>query len=441
MANPNVFAPGGGSGPTNGGSIFTPINVASSATGGTSQSPNASSLQDLPGNLWIRPDTSPATWGYAPNDQSQIYVGSNDPIVSPRNVHVLVAQIAASLHLKPQKGMSTEEQVIGALSKQYGLNTNYLQANNVSKGGKGKPVPKSVTDSQALGAVLAHVTGQTSTPGGGVKTQPKLGDQNAWAQIAQSLHIQTSDSSPNATPKTDSWQHVATGILGSLKSSTQISQLQAQLYAGGFYDETQMADPKKITEGNLDGATIKALGMALQATQAANAKGQNVNWTQYLSSVDQQAGSYQSGQQLGDYLNASGATPTSTATGAKTIPQATQTQLAPSMRQAFEADLGFAPSAQQLADFTAQYDTLQQAHAGDATPFSDQQGIPQIPGIAAPLAAAGQYAVNADTAAYLGHQMSNTMALIQNAMVSGGSGTSARPLGSDANITTAARQI
>ncbi len=257
-------------------------------------------------------------------------------------------------------------------------------------------------------------------------------------EIADALHVPTNDTTSKTNAQYQPWQKVATGILGALKSTTAVSQLQAQLLQAGFYDAPETNDPTKIKEGNLDTYTIKALGQALQATSAANAQGQLVNWSQFLSKQAAGNPSYQPGQTLSDAENASG---TAAAKQATQVIQDTQGQLAPDLRSAFEADLGFAPSAAQLADFTSQYQTLQQQHASSVNPngvtFVDQNNIPEIQGIASPTAAAGNYAVNNDTNAYLAHQVSNAAALMMNAFSS--NGTNARPLGSDPNVTSAAR--
>ena len=79
-------------------------------------------------------------------------------------------------------------------------------------------------------------------------------------KIADALHVPTNDTTSKTNAQYQPWQKVATGILGALKSTTAVSQLQAQLLQAGFYDAPETNDPTKIKEGNLDTYTIKALG-------------------------------------------------------------------------------------------------------------------------------------------------------------------------------------
>ena len=430
MPSSGVWTPTSATGGLAGGST-TYSGSPGGATGGDGQNPTASNLVNQPYSSWIDPTVSPATWSYSSQDENQyakVYTGSSDEKhVSQLSTNVLVGNIAQKLGLKPQKGVSKEEQVVSVLMQKWNLGTAAGAKSNSQE-----------MESQ-LGALLGYASGQNLAPGKSMASVVKvksLDDPNAWTAIAKAVGVSPSDTTDSTKVTMTPWQKVAQSYITTLQQqgSGAISQLQAQLYAGNYYDQPEMTDPTKIKEGNLDPYTIKALGEAIKATAAANKAGQNVTVQQFLA-----GGASQVGVSPGTTL--SGVAGTGSAVTAKSVIQDTQGQLAPSLRSAFEADLGFAPSAAQLAQFTQQYQGLQQAHATSANPdgitFVDPNNIPEIPGIASPTAAAGNFAVNNDTTAYLAHGMANAAALIQNAIGSSGD----RPLNSDPNLTSAARPI
>jgi hypothetical protein len=402
-------------------------NQGTQAPGGSTQDPNSTSLTDQPYSTWLDPYTSPATWAMS-NANAQMTVYSGDPSVtsvSPLKLPVLLGQMAARLGIKHKQGVSTPEQVLSALGQQYGIDLDTTKGGTARQGSYEK----------LLGAVVDHVTGKSLIPGH--QTQPiSLTDPQAWTQIAQGLHISTQDSSSTAVPQFSKWQDVAQGMLNSLGDSSTISKVQAALLAGQFYDEPAMQDPTKIKEGNLDTYTVNALGHLLQLTSEANAQGQRVNWFQFLTQNAASQPSYANGQQLGDYETAAGIT---TATAKPKIVD-TPGQLAPSLRAAYEADLGFAPSTSQLEQFTSEYQQAQLAKQGvNSNPngyvFLDQNNVPEVPGVASPSQAAGTYAITNDQNAYLAHQVTNAAALFQNALVKG------KTILEDPNVTSAARPL
>lgn len=96
------------------------------AAGGAGQNPDAANVTDQPIRSWINPVSSPATWGYDQNtDSQQLYVGStSDQHISQLSPNVLVGNIAQRLGLKPVKGQSKEEQIIAFLAPKYGISQN-----------------------------------------------------------------------------------------------------------------------------------------------------------------------------------------------------------------------------------------------------------------------------------------------------------------------------
>ena len=397
--------------------VFDPFGTGQA--GGPSQQPSQASLMALPSVIFHDPNANPASWGQTAQNYNNftLYDGSTPGVgTSEANLPTIIGQIASKLGIKHQKGISPQEQIIRALAKLPGINLP-----------KGK-----VSDEELFGQIVHSVDPKSALPGGQAK--PKgLNDPNAWDQVAAALHVQTdTPNGPTDNPRVP-WQTAATSLL--TMSKAQIAQVQGQLLAGGFYDskvDPNTGDPTLIKEGNVDNYTMAAFGNMLHSTvQYGVNTGTKQTWQDYLTKDATANGWGGKVQSLSDVLNASGATGKSPAS----VPVATQGQLAPSLRQAYELDLGFAPSADALAGFTQQYDAAQAIHAGDATHFVDQNNIPTIAGLAAPGPAAGNYAVKNNHTAYLGHQMSNTAALIQNAM------RGDHPLNANPDLTVAGRPM
>ena len=387
--------------------------LGTGAAGGVSQNPDANNLPYVPENLYQTPDTNPAAWAMDKTNFNNLtlYSGSTPGVgTHEADLHGLLGQIAQKLGLKPQKGISTPEQIVRALAKMPGMNLP-----------KGK-----ASDEQLLGQIVHSISGQSSLPGAKAG-KANLNDAGAWDQIAQRLNVQTDNpNGPKDLPRTP-WTQVAQALVTMPKS--QVAQIQGQLMAGGWYDshvDPTSGDPTKIKEGNVDNWTMSAFGNMLQYA----AKSGNNTWGDYLNR-DATARGYANGQTLTDVLNAGGGDGKKPAS----VPVATQGQLAPSLRSAYENDLGYGPSAGALQGFTQQYDQAQAIHAGDATHYVDQNNVPQMAGLAAPTAAAGNYAVNTEDGAFLGHSISNAAALIQNAL------RGDHPLNSNPNLTTAARPL
>jgi hypothetical protein len=399
------------------------------AAGGTSQDPNANSLPSLPSFAYVSPILSPATWGYTKQNYNNmpLYTGSTDATtISPTKVPALLGKIATVLGLRNQKGMSTAEQIIQALGAKYNINPDF------TSGGKSNSNNLKTTEESMLGQIVAQVSGQSIIPGWNNTSKPtNLNDPTAWGHIANALHVSTTDSTSKTNIGTIPWQQAATSILQ--MPAAQLSQLQGQLYAGGFYDSKASQDPKLIKSGNFDPYTQLAVGNMLQRASEAFQGGKQQTWQDYLTS--NLPPGYQAGQSLTD-VTGGGVT-------AKTIPQASEAQLQNPLLTAEMADLGHGMTQAQLDAFTKQYQQMQQAHAGDASQFLDQNNIPTIAGIPSPQAAAQNFAIADDPTAYYGHQISNAMALFQNTLATGSTppaGTS-RPLNSNPNVTHAGRQL
>ena len=384
------------------------------AQGGLTQDPSANNLLNIPQDAYKNPYLNAASWGMsAATDNLPLYAGS-EPIstINKTKLPMLLGQIATALGIKGVKGKSMEEQIIGKLAFDHGV----------------QPFDGKNVDGQLLGQLVGIAQGRMLLPGKSSSKSLKLDDPTAWQAIASLAGVNPSPTTTGTKDKSIPWQQAALSL--TQMSSDQIKQVQGALFASGQYDPKVANDPTLIKEGNLDPYTIKAFGTMLNHVAQANAQGTKQTWDQYLATQASGAG-YTAGNSLSDYLNSNGGS----GKQAKTLPQASQAQLADPLRKAFEADIGYAPSAQDLQNFTGQYDNMQAVHAGQASSWLDANGTPVIPGIPGSSAAPGNYAVGNYQGQYLAHQMANVAALVQNAMVSN------RPLNSDPNITTAGRQI
>ena len=424
----SALLPGASTGsfdPTNPAQVFSNANpYYTGATGGLSQDPTANHLLNIPQAQYQNPYVNPASWAISQaTDNMQLYAGSEPTsTINKTKLPILLGQIATALGIKGVKGKSLEEQIVAKLSYDHGVRTD-PEGENAAGNKTGN------TDELLLGQLVGIAQGRALIPGA-VKTKPvKLDDPTAWQAVAQLANVPASQTVTGTKDKSIPWQQAALSL--TQMTSDQIKQVQGALFASGQYDPKVANDPTLIKEGNLDPYTIKAFGTMLNHVAEANAQGTKQTWDTYLATQAAGAG-YNAGQTLSDYLNSSG---TGSGKQAKTLPQDSPAQLADPLRKAYEADLGYAPSAQDLTNFTTQYNQMQSAHAGQASQWLDSNGVPVIPGIPGAQAAAGNYAVDNNQNLYWAHGFANAAAMIQNAMVSN------RPLNSDPNITSAGRQI
>lgn len=441
----------------------------SSLTGGPSQDPVASAASNLPSYM-DAPSITPQLWGLDSSTVNLPLYASSLPStvkVSALKRNQVLGEIADKLGVKTKKGVSLEEQVTEALAKQYGVSTapnppsmDVDQATGQSAWSvTSKPSTKQ-SDKQVLSAVLekaglsksSSVKSDAAAKALGIspalgsaktaKANPDLNDPTTLGMLAKHLDVPSSKTNTTANQMTVTVQQAATQIYK--MSQSQIAGLQAQLWeAGGFYDNdvedpTGAAGPdaSKLTPGNLDPYTIKAFGSFLTALAKS---GKQVSWTDELATLSNKdaygvpAGTNPSSLTLSQLVTSD---TTLKPSQVATINQATSDQLLSTMRSNFESELGRAPTAAELAQFTAQYDQAQQANSKYLDPNSPvptdytDTGADLVPGVARPTVAASDFA-ESDTTEYGAHQMANAGALLLNAMRSPGG------LGNEPNVTQA----
>ena len=240
-----------------------------------------------------------------------------------------------------------------------------------------------------------------------------------WKQIANAMGVQTTvEGAPTQMKAGD----VATNIQ-TLLNNGQLSNMQDLLWQGGFYDA------KNWTPGQLDIATKQAYGGLLKQTAALNAEGGKYK---YVTAWDVLQAEINNEKAQGgiDALAAE--------TASKKYTAATESQMDQPTLNAFEARLGRAPTAAELAAVTSQMDAQQQAHAETmpttAYVVPGEGGVSSVPGVTTPTALAAQYAMTQDPNEYEGHSLANAYGLMINAL-------SSKPVGSDPNITSVSRPL
>lgn len=419
--------------------------TSSGPAGGQAQSPTASGLVNLPANS-LAPTNTPAAWGLTSQlINAPLFAGTTSKtVVSTLKKNQVLGQIADKLGIKATKGMSLQEQIIQALAKQHGVSLTSLAT--MEPGSKSTAGGKR-NDQDVLGEVagklgIGNLPDLTNPFAPAIhvkvpKLKANLDDSAFLGQLATKLGVDTNPTSSQSVQQTTTVGKAAMQIYG--MNATQISQLQAKLWEGGFYDENVEGvggyagpDAKKLTPGNLDPYTMKAFGTLL--TQVANSK-QKMSWTDAL---DEASG-----------LNAQGVTGTnktpsiedltgesaSTAASVPKVTLATPDQMMSTLQSYFENKLGRMPTQAELTQFTGQFDAAQTAASKELDPNTvslpdSSTGVDEEPGVATPAGAATEFAQSNGTE-YMAHQVANAGALMLNAMRESGG------LGANPNVTQA----
>ena len=399
----------------------------SSSTGTTSGPPTPSATAVATGDptAWYytpeymaaSPQETPGAFGMTGQDvtptqvtpTTNIYVGDAG-VPTPLTQNQLVAAVADKLGLKPQKGVSMEEQI----------------AEKLPAGMKYEPA-------NAKGA-------------------RDMAPTVNWQAVAQHYGVALTGMPKNPQYKTAG--ELAAAIAHNT-SGDALSGLQQQLYEGGFYDNAIYTDKSvQETPGHVTQWTQKAIGNLLSAVNQYNSENPNgpLTWQQFLSAS-------QNNPNMQGPIGAAKTTTTS-------VPQATATQLTSTLQSAFEKELGRLPSANDIKAFTQWYDQQQAAAKGVAsepgapgTPAplgagAEQQaqaaaagngyidfntGIPMLPGVPTASEAAVPFAQSADQNQYLAHQVANSYGLFLNSII-GRTAQKELP-GYNPNITSAGSSV
>jgi hypothetical protein len=408
-----------------------------------------SSFDNVPVYQLVNPSQAPSAWDTT-NPGQDIYVGKADAITMGHNQ--LIGAIADKLKVKQKPGESTqtlEDAVTAQLAKEHNIKIAQAKADNPTTGG----------GPGLLGQLEGALTGRSagpddtsSTPAPAKKTKnsdtdpaltdpstllaggesPQLEDilkgmnitptpgQDPWEAVANKIGVNTSVSGQVQTVKIAQAEE---GIKSLLKTPTQIAALQSQLEAAGMYTSLQQpGESDAYTPGSFDTATQQAFGTLLGLTASANnvsngklgKNGRAVTWEDTLNDAIQTT-------------DAAGGVAAITKKSEPTvtkIPQATESQMESPALTAFEARLGRAPTAAELAQLTGDYDTQQQnkyaqlvaaGQQNGTTPavFNDANGIPSLAGIATPEAYAGQVAsTGANAPSEYGHSIANAASIL-----------------------------
>lgn len=194
-----------------------------------------------------------------------------------------------------------------------------------------------------------------------------------------------------------------TNLTSGKMTSAEITNLQNALYTGGMYDPSYYDGGKVISKGNLDTGTVTALRTAISLTGELQAQGKQVTLQDVLQDPH------------GPDKSVFGSV-----TSTPSVAQATAPQLQGTLESAMETYLGRLPTQQELSGFTSYMDSLQQQGSkalalsgGTDSGFVDYQtGIPLIPQVPTPAAAAESYVQNTQGPSYQAHNIANSMGLL-----------------------------
>ena len=258
---------------------------------------------------------------------------------------------------------------------------------------------------------------------------PLHSGEDPLVQIAQGL--KTVDLVGNNQPNQVKAGDLVT-TLGML-TRDQLAQFQEQLFQGGFYDS------RSWTPGLFDGPTKQAVGGLVKATAYSNANaGKSADVPQNLKFANTWDVLHIEQQNMLKMYGPQGAEAALAQSASKKYTQATQSQMDQPTLNAYEARLGRAPTAAELASVTQTMDQQQAAHAetmpSNSYVVPGEGGVSAVPGVTTPTALAAQQAMTGSPTEYEGHSLANAYGLMINAM-------SAKPLGADPSLVTPTRPL
>jgi len=354
-----------------------------------------------------------------------VFAGDAAP---PKNLttNQKLALVADKLHITPHAGTSLLEQIrekIDSAPKAFRTDQEGNEGFYVGPAG-------GIVSSKKIPQIPKNVQGANVT---GVNID----------RLADQLVSYVGAKPPPGKPTYQQAGKLATQIAFNM-TPTQLSQLQTQLYDGGFYDQSVNDGTYSFTPGHVDQWTTQAIGHLLSYTAGLNKtpQGAGMTWEDALNEAVQNPGGVNGliGEQK-----------TSTS-----VSQATAPQLASTLQNSFEAQLGRLPTAADLQQFTSAYDAAQLAAKGkeappltasggvnpDATPTGATDlttGIPILPGVPTASEASRPFAQSSDPVEFMGHQVANAYALFLNSII-GNSSQKALP-GYNPNETSAASSV
>ena len=376
-------------------------------------SPTAFAQSAIPDNE-LTPQGQPSAWGLA-NTQAlnaQIFTGYAN--AQPMSTNQLAAAVADHYFVHPKRGQSMVSALAEAVyqnSPDSGVPMSTPAHPDAEPVGTPSPVnklPKNATDAQAEKYLQRHfgLQGNFDLNDPGQRSQ-------FWSQIASQANVGGNVNGPKQT------MSVADALAGmSHMSQSDISNLQDQLIAAGYYPTDAVAKKAVYKTGQMDLATMSALGHLMTDVSWIDQNGGNFTWQDYLGQVAKNP--VHTGAQV--------------AAGKASL--ATGEQLRQPLQNAFELALGRAPTSAELASFTSAYNTARQnaadanasngagAMAGlnGAPQYADQYGVQMQIGAPSEGQAAYDYAQQSDPSGAFAHKFANAAGIFANIIAGAGGG-------------------